>query len=741
MISESVAFETRRKISCEEFTSAVKSVGIQISLSDIEMLWLLLWTEHVSLQAGPIRVSLAELTPTSSKNGRISLDDIKVVLNNHIDTQAPFASLLAIMGPAVSIGKRMVQDTRQDSMCEILEQQSLNEFSTKRQNQPANSPLRDERQLIPASKRHVNVPKYGDCSVAHVLEGRNDSFNGHHQASERAHVRGPRSAALRTEQEAPFDPMPLPQPPRATKPLCEQEHPVSFPWRYEDETTAAFDSNIRKRLLTRAASMSHDDHQCLLLALEPSYKSSGGAGLLGKSRFASALAQAGIRLSLRDVDHAWREIAGQANCKTTRELADWLGISLDGVSGHRNNELAHESEAYSQSLAVMATEQNRRATASSVAPQPPAPSALDAKVDSTGAHIGKESDKFERDAPTSSTHQDYFAPSTQSLAQLVGGSGTESWLPTSSNSHPSSSAFESSLGLHSLAADVPVHEQSPQKCHFSGDAQISSAPAAGTSYNIYEHGSTLFSLSHSFVSGPSFSETIQSNSEANNSTSSVKFEEAIARLQTLRAPLAIAFRNLSGGGKVHCPKIAQALLNPPFSLGSGAPAPLLSQSDAEELICLAARIGRNGVSGAELPAPPRLTYLSYRQLLDFLDQHRTNTGTVIFESVRKKLHESATIRGDRLRLLGSVQQLRMRLKNLNCRGSFSWISNPDYCSEEVLFRLLESLQIHLTKEENRAVVHRTVSVDDSSQIQMDNACVSKTFVRLGAALTVLADLL
>jgi hypothetical protein len=164
-------------------------------------------------------------------------------------------------------------------------------------------------------------------------------------------------------------------------------------------------------------------------------------------------------------------------------------------------------------------------------------------------------------------------------------------------------------------------------------------------------------------------------------------------LQTLlkhKAQLAFTFRSCGGGsGIISAADLCQALRQPPFQL-------CLDHPTLWQLVYR--------MAGMEPLVPPASVFLRYEEVVIYLETElrrlSPSASASLTLSLRQKLEQSRYILGIPSRVVGHLQILRQRLRNLQQRGAAtSWEGVPDLCSVREFVALLQSIDLEISLEE------------------------------------------
>jgi hypothetical protein len=181
---------------------------------------------------------------------------------------------------------------------------------------------------------------------------------------------------------------------------------------------------------------------------------------------------------------------------------------------------------------------------------------------------------------------------------------------------------------------------------------------------------------------------------------SSRVEEASPLLKTIRsllrnkAHLAFVFRSCGcGSGIVSGADLCQALRQIPFEI-------TLDDISLWAFVCQ--------IVSMPPTSPPSSVFLRYNEVIDYLESElrhlSPSTSTTLQTSLIQKLKSSRSIQGNPERVLGHLQILRQRLKNIQQRGAAtSWEGVPDMCSIREFLSLLQTIDLPLSLEEAELV--------------------------------------
>ena len=166
--------------------------------------------------------------------------------------------------------------------------------------------------------------------------------------------------------------------------------------------------------------------------------------------------------------------------------------------------------------------------------------------------------------------------------------------------------------------------------------------------------------------------------------------QVIQSLLKHKAHLAFTFRSCGGGsGIISAVDLYNALRQPPFQIS-------LDDKTLWQFVYL--------VASMDTSVPPASVFLRYGEVVNYLEEElRRLTPTAsmsLNSSLRQKLQQSRYIQGIPSRVVGHLQILRQRLRNIQQRGSAtSWEGVPDLCSVREFVTLLQSIDLQISLEE------------------------------------------
>lgn len=174
------------------------------------------------------------------------------------------------------------------------------------------------------------------------------------------------------------------------------------------------------------------------------------------------------------------------------------------------------------------------------------------------------------------------------------------------------------------------------------------------------------------------------------STDDLALREMIQSILKNKVHLAYVFRTYgSGSGIISGTDLCHALRQPPFNV-------VLSDKSLWKFICQ--------IVTMDPAAPSSSVFLRYNEVVKYLEAEYGKlippASFTIQSSLRKKLEKSRYIQGIPDRVLGHLQILRTRLRNIQQRGATtSWEGIPDMCSIREFISLLQSIDLNITTEE------------------------------------------
>jgi hypothetical protein len=270
--------------------------------------------------------------------------------------------------------------------------------------------------------------------------------------------------------------------------------------------------------------------------------------------------------------------------------------------------------------------------------------------------------------------------------------------------------------LQWLEVEIPVAEPTEPglTTPLSGDSQ----PRRSTTLGSYRD------LNHNAV--------LRDSSDANRTS---------PRLQTIRsllrnkAHLAFVFRSYGcGSGIVSGADLCHALRQVPFEI-------TLDDTSLWAFVCQMVSIPPT--------SPPSSVFLRYNEVIDYLESElgslSPSVSTTLQASLRQKLEASRYIQGNPERVVGHLQILRQRLKNIQQRGSAtSWEGVPDMCSIREFLSLLQTIDLTLSVEEAELIweaSRKNRSEESSWNFLTGSADDGVKAISIGAGLMYLRSLL
>lgn len=185
----------------------------------------------------------------------------------------------------------------------------------------------------------------------------------------------------------------------------------------------------------------------------------------------------------------------------------------------------------------------------------------------------------------------------------------------------------------------------------------------------------------------------------------------VSILQRNRVNLASIFRGLLGPtgnievNTVSCDLFVDCLLREPISLP-------LSRRAALELVH---DMRRRPLDGNNLPSPR----IHFRDVIAYLDSHSVSEDSsykedFLLSSIKRKLIGSSVIRGDKLKLLSLIPQLRRSFRSevMKGRNAHDWETSLDNCSVSDLKNLLTKIDVILDKNELEYIQYRLNCIDN-----------------------------
>lgn len=166
--------------------------------------------------------------------------------------------------------------------------------------------------------------------------------------------------------------------------------------------------------------------------------------------------------------------------------------------------------------------------------------------------------------------------------------------------------------------------------------------------------------------------------------------QVIQSLLKHKAHLAFTFRSCGGGsGIISAADLYNALRQPPFQIS-------LDDKALWQFVYV--------VASMDISVPPASVFLRYGEVVNYLEEElRRLTPTAsmsLNSSLRQKLQQSRYIQGIPSRVVGHLQILRQRLRNIQQRGTVtSWEGVPDMCSVREFVTLLQSIDLQISLEE------------------------------------------
>lgn len=154
--------------------------------------------------------------------------------------------------------------------------------------------------------------------------------------------------------------------------------------------------------------------------------------------------------------------------------------------------------------------------------------------------------------------------------------------------------------------------------------------------------------------------------------------------------LAFVFRTYGcGSGIISGTDLCHALRQSPFDV-------TLSDAALWKFVCQ--------IVSMDPSDPPSSVFLRYNEVLNYLESEYGKLSpplsATLQSSIRHKLEQSRYIQGIPDRVLGHLQILRQRLRNIQQRGTVtSWEGIPDMCSIREFIALLQSIDMNITAEE------------------------------------------
>jgi hypothetical protein len=166
--------------------------------------------------------------------------------------------------------------------------------------------------------------------------------------------------------------------------------------------------------------------------------------------------------------------------------------------------------------------------------------------------------------------------------------------------------------------------------------------------------------------------------------------QVIQSLLKHKSHLAFTFRSCGGGsGIISAADLCHALRQPPFQVAL----------DDNALWQFVYRIASMDPS-----VPPASVFLRYSEVVNYLEAELQrlfpSASSSLSSSLRQKLEQSRYVQGIPSRVVGHLQILRQRLRNLQQRGAVtSWEGVPDMCSVREFVALLQSIDLEISLEE------------------------------------------